>query len=303
MPGIAGIITKLPRSQAEPQLLKMVEALRHEKFYATGTWVDEDAGVYVGWVVRQNSFADGMPLVNERGDVSMIFSGEDFPEPGTVSRLKERGHDCPQEGPSYLVHCYEEDKNFLASLNGRFHGLLADRGKGTATLFNDRYGMHRIYYHEAQDAFYFAAEAKAILAVRPELRAPDYHALGEFISCGCALENKTIFRNVHVLPPASEWIFRNAEVERKGSYFQAREWEEQTPLAPEAYYQQLREVFTGKLPRHFQSRERVGMSLTGGLIKPRPANCPVTRLAGCSTSARTWFWRGKLPRFANKSTR
>ena len=33
--------------------------------------------------------------------------------------------------------------------------------KQTVTLFNDRYGMHRIYYHEAKEAFYFAAEAKA----------------------------------------------------------------------------------------------------------------------------------------------
>ena len=27
-----------------------------------------------------------------------------------------------------------------------------------------------MYYYESKDAFYFAAEAKAILAVRPELR-------------------------------------------------------------------------------------------------------------------------------------
>ena len=43
-------------------------------------------------------------------------------------------------------------------------GLLVDRSEGTTTLFNDRYGIHRLYYHESADAFYFAAEAKAILA-------------------------------------------------------------------------------------------------------------------------------------------
>ena len=32
-------------------------------------------------------------------------------------------------------------------------------------LFNDRYGMHRIYYHETKEAFYFAAEAKAIAKI------------------------------------------------------------------------------------------------------------------------------------------
>ena len=48
-------------------------------------------------------------------------------------------------------------------------------------LFNDRYGMQRVYYHESKEAFYFAAEAKAILAVRPELRRPDPRGLGEFV--------------------------------------------------------------------------------------------------------------------------
>jgi len=42
-----------------------------------------------------------------------------------------------------------------------------DRTQGTAMLFNDRYGMHRIYYHESKEAFYFAAEAKAILGSGP----------------------------------------------------------------------------------------------------------------------------------------
>ena len=57
-------------------------------------------------------------------------------------------------------------------------------------MFNDRYGMHRIYYHEAKEAFYFAAEAKAILAVRPELRRADPRGLGEFVACGCVLDNR-----------------------------------------------------------------------------------------------------------------
>src|SRR5437879_3060243 len=136
MPGIVGLITKMPRGWAEPQLLRMVEALRHESFYTTGTWIDESLGVYVGWAARRNSFSEGMPLRNERGDAVLVFSGEEFPEPGTARRLRERGHRLDAEGPSYLVHQYEEDPTFPASLNGRFHGLLMDRTRGTTTLFN-----------------------------------------------------------------------------------------------------------------------------------------------------------------------
>lgn len=255
----------MPREWAEPQLLRMVEALRHESFYLAGTWVDVPAGVYVGWVERKNSFADGVPLLNEGGETALVFSGEEFPEPGTKDGLKERGHTFDAKGPSYLVHVSEEDPAFPAKLNGRFHGLLVNRTRNTAVLFNDRYGMHRIYYHESADAFYFSAEAKAILKVRPELRAADSRGLGEFVACGCVLENRTLFKGIQVLPPAAAWVFQSGTVQRKGAYFEPSEWENQSPLEPEAYYQQLRDVFSRNLPRYFNGGERIGISLTGGL--------------------------------------
>src|SRR5580700_8666867 len=265
MPGIVGLVTKMPREWAEPQLRRMVEVLRHESFYEAGTRMDESLGAYVGWVARRNSFSDGMPLCNEKEDVSLVFSGEEFPAKEITRRLKEKGHVFGKQAASYLVHLYEEDATFPAGLNGRFHGFLADQSRGIATLFNDRYGMHRIYYHESKEAFYFAAEAKAILAVRPELRKADPQGLGELISCGCALENRTIFDGIQVLPAGSAWAFRNGALEHKASYFQPQEWEQQEPLDSEKYYQQLREIFSRILPRYFAGAEKTGISLTGGL--------------------------------------
>ncbi|MFZ0302300.1 MAG: asparagine synthase-related protein [Terracidiphilus sp.] len=282
MPGIVGLITKLPRTQSVDQLARMVESLRHESFYTTGAWVDEPSGLYVGWVARTGSFSDGMPLLSEQGDVALAFSGEEYPEPGTAQQLRARGHDFDVDGSSYLVHLYEDDPAFPAELNGRFHGLLADRNRGTVLLFNDRYGMHRLYYYESPDAFYFAAEAKAILAVRPELRRLDSRGLGEFVSCGAVLENRTLFEGIQVLPPASAWTFRNRSLAHKGAYFHPKDWEEQEPLDPERYYQELRTVFSRNLPRYFEGREPIGMSLTGGLDtrmilacrRPAPGSLP-----------------------------
>jgi asparagine synthase (glutamine-hydrolysing) len=265
MPGIVGLITKLPREVAEPQLLTMLSTLRHEPFYLAGTWCDESMGVYVGWTVAKDSFSDGMPVCNERHDAVLIFSGEEYSEPDTALRLREKGHTQNQEGPSYLVHLYEDDPAFPANLNGLFHGLVADRSARRTTLFNDRYGMHRIYYHESKQTFYFAAEAKAILAVRPELRTTDPQGLGEFVSCGCVLQNRTLFKGIEVLPGGSAWIFGNGALQKKRTYFQPREWEEQEPLEPDSYYRELREVFSRNLPRYFNGKRPIGMSLTGGL--------------------------------------
>ena len=90
MPGIVGLISRQPRQWAEAQLLRMVESMRHEPFYKTGTWIDEALGVYVGWIEREHSFADGMPLRNESGDTVLVFSGEEFPDPGTSRSLKRK---------------------------------------------------------------------------------------------------------------------------------------------------------------------------------------------------------------------
>jgi asparagine synthase (glutamine-hydrolysing) len=265
VPGIVGLISKMPRQLAEAQLLRMVDGLRHEPFYQVGTWVDESLGVYVGWVVRKGSFAEGMPVRNERGDVTLVFAGEEFPPAGTAQELRKRGHELDVDGPSYLVHLYEDDTAFPAGLNGRFHGLVIDRTRGTSTLFNDRYGMGRIYYHQTADSFYFAAEAKAILAIRPELRRIDARSLGELVACGCVLDDRTLFDGVAVLPGAAKWTFQGRSLTHKGAYFHPRDWEDQAPLPAEAYYRELRGVFSRNLPRYFRSRETIGMSLTGGL--------------------------------------
>jgi asparagine synthase (glutamine-hydrolysing) len=264
LPGIVGLITNLPPATAEKQLRQMLDSMCHEPFYVSGTWIDTAQGVYVGWVARQGSFADSMPLHNEQGDATLVFSGEEFCEARTIAALREHGH-AVADGPNYLVHRYEEEADFPKGLNGRFHGLVADRRRGRVMLFNDRFGLQRVYYHEAKDAFYFAAEAKAILKVRPELRSADPRGLGEFVTCGCVLENRTLFKGIYLLPPGSDWLFRDGTLEKKTAYFDPREWEEQEPLDAETYYTQLRDAFVRCLPRYFNGRERVGVSLTGGL--------------------------------------
>ena len=136
----------------------------------TGTWIDEKAGS-----VRRDGQRARIPSRTEcpsktSGATSPWFFLARSTRNRAPSRASRNAVISSKTGPSYLVHLYEEDPSFPKSLNGRFQGLVADRTRGVATLFNDRYSMHRLYYHEANDAFYFSVEAKAILAVRPELR-------------------------------------------------------------------------------------------------------------------------------------
>ena len=265
MPGIVGLITKKSRSYAEAQLAKMQQSIYREEFYSTGSLVDETWGAYVGWTALAGSFSDGMPLQNEQRSVSFVFSGEDYSDAAERGKIPSQGGATSNRESAYLLGLYEQDANFVLKLNGMFHGLIADRARGTLTLFNDRFGMHRLYYHESEDEFFFASEAKAILAARPDLRVADPRGIGEFVACSCVLEDRTIFKSIHVLPAASQWTFRGGRCEDKTTYFQPSEWEEQDRLGEEAYYHELRSVLLSTLPRYFAGDQKLGIAMTGGL--------------------------------------
>lgn len=265
MPGIFGLITRKPAQLAAAELDSMMATARHDPTYATGTHADEAMGLYVGWTARRGSFSAQMPQWNECGDKCLVFAGEEYSDPEDVRGLRARGHSFDSGAGAYLIHLAEDDARFPAGLNGRFHGVLTDSQCGMGCLFNDRYGLQRLYYFETADTFYFAAEAKAILAVCPQLRRIDWRSLGEFISCGCVLDDRTLFDGIRVLPVASSWSFTSGTVTRRESYFRAADWEDQEILQAGDYYRELRDVFSRTLPRHFNGVERIGMSVTGGL--------------------------------------
>jgi asparagine synthase (glutamine-hydrolysing) len=265
MPGLVGIIGRGDCSEKRHQLESMMSATHRESFYRQGTFVNESLGVYVGWTALEGSFADEMPIRNEKGDVTLFFSGEEYSGSSIRQELGHRGHCVGQKAAEYLVHLCEDDPRFVEQLNGMFHGLAIDSREGSVVLFNDRYGMHRLYYHEAADGFYFANEAKAILAVRPELRTADPQGLGEFVAYSCVLGGRTIFKGLHMLPAASEWTFKGAKLSSRRTYFDSSDWEKQTPLAPGPFYEELRSVLAATLPKYFQGPERLGIAMTGGL--------------------------------------
>lgn len=266
MPGIIGIIGAGSPEENAAALRQMVNCMMHEPFYTSGTYVNERLCLWIGWIAHGGSFSDCLPIWNERKDVCVIFSGEDFTDERDVEHLRARGHQFSGENASYLVHLYEEmGLKFIEKLNGWFSGLLVDLRERKVVLFNDRYGLNRIYYHENARGFYFASEAKALLKVLPTLRQLNMSSLGEFFSCGCPLQNKTLFSGVSMVPGGSAWMFSPAQKTNKDSYFRPAVWESQAPLSGADYYEKLKETWARILPRYFRGKEQIGISLTGGV--------------------------------------
>ncbi len=266
MPGIMGIITSNPSARYSLDLQRMMDCMLHESGYGHGRYINEDAGVYLGWTCHKGSSLDCMPIWNETRDVCLIFSGEEFPDAATLNYLKSGGHAFNTADASYLIHLFEEKGDgFFKTLNGFFHGVIVDLRRGEVVLFNDRYGMQRVYYREEDGVVRFSSEAKSLLKTCPESRQINPSALGQLLSMGCVLENSSLFKDIGILQGGSLWRFHKGHCGKKERYFQSREWEDQSPLTRHEFYDRLRETFTEILPKYFHDARPVGMSLTGGL--------------------------------------
>jgi asparagine synthase (glutamine-hydrolysing) len=266
MPGIAGIIRKSRYDGIARDLELMVAAMRHDLQSTSGTYVDEALGLGVGWVSHRDSYADCMPLVAQDANVVIVFQGEHFSSPAQLTRLGETASGARSRNALQLLAMYEVyGPNFYVELNGWFSGIVLDRRRNIATLFNDRYAMGRIYYHESDDEFVFASEAKSLLRVRPRLKRLCEETLAEHLRYNCVLNNRTLFSGIRLLPHASAWSFENGTLSQRRQYFEFGEWERQPELDPDEFFRQWAQTVSDTFPRYADEGERVALSMTAGL--------------------------------------
>jgi asparagine synthase (glutamine-hydrolysing) len=266
MSGIVGIISQRPSKEYSPLVESMVKCLKHESFYTDGTYINERLGLWGGWVCHEGTFGDCLPIWNEKRDICLLFSGEDFADQSDIDALRLRGHEFRSDDASYLVHLYEEvGYEFLEKLNGWFSGVLVDLREQKFVLFNDRYGINRIYYHENASGFYFSSEAKALLKILPGTRQLDLRSLGELLSCDAILQNRSLFSGISLLPGGSAWVFSRKQPVKKKTYFKRDAWESQPELTESDFYEKLKETWIRVLPKYFLGKQPIGLSLTGGV--------------------------------------
>ena len=186
MPGIAGIIRREAYEGIEQDLNLMVKSMRHESDYAADQYVNAELGLYLGWVSHPCSLGHWMPVVSADKRYVLIILGEHFEH---INRPASRnGNENPDSRTQDLLRLLEESGDkCLDRLNGWFCGIAIDLKLRRVTLFNDRYGMSRVYVHEGKEEFLFASEAKSLLRVRPALRAIDPEGLAQYLRFNCVM--------------------------------------------------------------------------------------------------------------------
>lgn len=233
----------------------MVALLRHQRESESGTSFAPDIGVYGGWTAHAGSFAARQSAADDGSPDALIFAGE-----------------CVGEHASPKHEYRTRGDDFVEGLNGLFSGLLIDRDRRRALLFNDRFGSERLYTFQKDGATYFASEAKALLAVLPELRAFDETGVAQWLAFGSTSAGRTLFRGLTLLPGGSVWHFEPGAPLQQHRYFVPALWEAMSPLPADEFEGRLSDTFNRILPAYLDGTN-VGLSLTGGLDTRMIAAC------------------------------
>lgn len=256
MPGIAGIIGPPGDTGAAADRDSMIHAMMHEPFYQSVHTEMDKPGLWAG-SVRLGSERDGGGLFHSSdGAATLVLSGDLFPPSSSSPE---------QEAAKILEGLRKKGPSVLEDLNGLFAGVFADRDAGKVILFTDRFGMGRIYWHRNGERTYFASEAKSLLRVLPELRQYDEQGLGEFISFGCVLDWRTLFKGIQILPAGSGMVFSGPDRPGTFIYYKIEEHEQEQWVEPSILAAEIADTCKAVFPRYVGEGEKLGISLTGGL--------------------------------------
>ncbi len=270
MPGIAGVIGRSVAVDTESVVARMIAIMGHEPTYVDQIRLVPSCHACVGWVVHPDSFASHASGSSGDG-IDLAFAGECF------------GMSASTNAMDYLLDAYRQNgPSFVGDLNGLFSGMLLDSKARRALLFVDRYASERIYYHQVDGLLYFASEAKALLAVLPELRVFDPDGVAEFLAFGSCRGTRTLFKGISRLAGASLWAFDSGGVAARQTYFDPTEWECLEPLTEDQFESAFVETARSVIPQYAQAESDIGFSITGGLDTRMILAClsrPVPNLA------------------------
>lgn len=169
-----------------------------------------------------------------------------------------------EDAGKQILTLYEEGKlDLLRNLNGSFAVAIYDNGKEKLTIANDRHGLIKSFYYFDQGHFCFAPKLGPLLRLGAE-RSLRKDAVIDFFLFGYLLGDKTFFKHIHQLPPASI-----LEISKHGlkitKYWDYEYVADHNTRPREELVEELGALWQQAVERRIKKDERIIIPLSGGL--------------------------------------
>jgi len=216
--------------------------------------------------------AGRQPMETAEGRFAISYNGEVYNFRELRGQLASLGHAFrSQTDTEVVLHAFAEwGPDCLRRFNGMFAFAVWDRERRALFLARDRYGIKPLHYARCRNAFLFASELKGLFAhpnCRPEI---DPAALVEYLTFQNLLADRSLFRDVRLLP-AGCWMEvtpagRDAGVTPAPQrYWDFNFQEPERPADDQEYREEVLRLFRQAVRRQLVSDVEVGAYLSGGM--------------------------------------
>ena len=270
MCGIAGICHLNGEPVSRAVLERMTDTIAHRGPDGEGHYVDGPVGLaHRRLAIIDLSSAANQPMASSDGRYVLTYNGEVYNFPELRAELESLNY-CFQSRTDSEVVLYalaRWGEKALSRFNGMFAFALWDAHGRELLLARDRYGIKPLYYVRRGNAFLFASEIKALLA-HPAYEADlDREALLEYLTFQNIFTDRTLFRDVKLLP-AGTWmrisLEGGARVEPRRYWdYDFRDADEQVDEVQ--YLEEVDRRFRKAVQRQIVSDVDIGAYLSGGM--------------------------------------
>lgn len=271
MCGISGIAALSARTQiSEPDVRRMLPALRHRGPDGSGVYLDPDGRIGLGHTrLSIIDLASGaQPMTNEDRTVWVSFNGEIFNYIELRETLLKAGHRFSTHSDTeVIVHAYEQyGDDFVHYLNGQFAIALWDANRQRLLLVRDRVGILPLFYTRQGERLLFASEIKALLPLLSEAPRISQAALDQIFTFWSPRSPNTLFEGIFEVSPGHRLVLENGQV-RESVYWDWRFPEQGEYLigSDAELTEQLYELLADATRIRLRADVPVGAYLSGGL--------------------------------------
>ena len=205
------------------------------------------------------------PILNEDGNLVLIFNGEIYNYQEIRTDLLAKGHIFKTNTDSeVLLHGYEEYGNSLLNkLRGMFAFVIWNREKKELFGARDFFGIKPLYYAQMNGSLLFGSEIKSFLQHPYFKKELNEKALEQYLSFQYSPGPETFFKNVYKFPPAHYFLYKDGKMEVTRYWIPTFEAEEDKPLS--YWVDEIEKTFDDSVEAHKISDVEVGSFLSSGV--------------------------------------
>ncbi|MBK5264639.1 MAG: amidotransferase 1, exosortase A system-associated [Alphaproteobacteria bacterium] len=203
MCGIAGIFHLETAKPVDPARVRlMTDAMVHRGPDGSGVWTAPGVGLGHRRLSIIDLAGGAQPMLTDDGALAVTFNGEIYNFAAVRTELESKGHIFHTHSDTEVIlHGWRQwGPECVQRFDGMFAFALYDARAQSLWLVRDRLGVKPLHYAQLSDgSLIFASELKGLL-VHPLLRrAPDMHAVEDFLGLGYVPDDACIVQGIKKL--------------------------------------------------------------------------------------------------------